>query len=222
MVLENVTFDLPLETYEGRDIIMWGQPEWIAKGDNARGDPFLVVFSRLNDSDVHSASWQHAEICILPRDNVLEGFLLPGAGLGMSEVARWNTCSGVNLCSEQSLCFLQALTPAQSSSGTQTGRACWSRTWPPMASTPWTGARRPPCAQPCPPMTWACMSRMCSSTASPTTPACLTRSGIFCAVLSVPTPGAGGSQRNIALDGDFSHARGNAIRKTQSLIWGNI
>ena len=37
MVLENVTFDLPLETYEGRDIIMWGQPEWIAKGDNARG-----------------------------------------------------------------------------------------------------------------------------------------------------------------------------------------
>ncbi len=41
MVLENVTFDLPLETYEGRDIIMWGQPEWIAKGDNARGAPAL-------------------------------------------------------------------------------------------------------------------------------------------------------------------------------------
>ncbi len=37
MVLENVTFDLPLDTYDGRDIIMWGQPEWIAKGDNARG-----------------------------------------------------------------------------------------------------------------------------------------------------------------------------------------
>jgi hypothetical protein len=40
MVLENITFNLPLETYEGRDIIMWGQPEWIAKGDNARGNPY--------------------------------------------------------------------------------------------------------------------------------------------------------------------------------------
>ena len=37
MVLENVTFDLPLDSYEGRDIIMWGQPEWIAKGHNAKG-----------------------------------------------------------------------------------------------------------------------------------------------------------------------------------------
>ena len=43
MVLENVTFDLPLDTYQGRDIIMWGQPEWIAKGDNARGGPFAVL-----------------------------------------------------------------------------------------------------------------------------------------------------------------------------------
>ena len=37
MVLENVTFDLPLDSYAGRDIIMWGQPEWIAKGHNAKG-----------------------------------------------------------------------------------------------------------------------------------------------------------------------------------------
>ena len=46
MVLENVTFDLPLDSYEGRDIIMWGQPEWIAKGDNARGsliDPSWIA-----------------------------------------------------------------------------------------------------------------------------------------------------------------------------------
>ena len=47
MVLENITFDLPLETYEGRDIIMWGQPEWIVKGDNARGEPFLGALSHL-------------------------------------------------------------------------------------------------------------------------------------------------------------------------------
>jgi len=43
MVLENVTFNLPLDTYDGRDIIMWGQPEWIAKGDNARGAPTSSV-----------------------------------------------------------------------------------------------------------------------------------------------------------------------------------
>lgn len=39
MVLENITFALPLEQYDrmGKDIIMWGQPEWIMKGHNARG-----------------------------------------------------------------------------------------------------------------------------------------------------------------------------------------
>ena len=42
MVLENVTFDLPLDSYEGRDIIMWGQPEWIAKGHNAKGSQGLL------------------------------------------------------------------------------------------------------------------------------------------------------------------------------------
>ena len=41
MVVENVTFDLPLDSYEGRDIIMWGQPEWIAKGHNAKGSQGL-------------------------------------------------------------------------------------------------------------------------------------------------------------------------------------
>ncbi len=48
MVLENVTFDLPLETYEGRDIIMWGQPEWIAKGDNARGARLMLFNSGID------------------------------------------------------------------------------------------------------------------------------------------------------------------------------
>ena len=45
MVLENVTFDLPLDSYEGRDIIMWGQPEWIAKGHNAKGSQGLPSWS---------------------------------------------------------------------------------------------------------------------------------------------------------------------------------
>lgn len=37
MVLENITFSLPLDSYAGRDFIMWGQPEWIMKGHNAKG-----------------------------------------------------------------------------------------------------------------------------------------------------------------------------------------
>lgn len=60
MVLENITFDLPLETYEGRDIIMWGQPEWIAKGDNARGDPFLGTFSHLILTEMFTQHFQAA------------------------------------------------------------------------------------------------------------------------------------------------------------------
>ena len=50
MVVENVTFDLPLDSYEGRDIIMWGQPEWIAKGHNAKGSqgrPSLSTSNRV-------------------------------------------------------------------------------------------------------------------------------------------------------------------------------
>jgi hypothetical protein len=42
MVLEDVTFTLPLASYAGRDLVMWGQPEWIMRGDNARGArPFI-------------------------------------------------------------------------------------------------------------------------------------------------------------------------------------
>ena len=37
MVLENITFTLPLESYAGKDFILWGQPEWIMKGHNAKG-----------------------------------------------------------------------------------------------------------------------------------------------------------------------------------------
>ena len=37
MVLEDVTFALPLASYAGKDLVMWGQPEWIMKGHNAKG-----------------------------------------------------------------------------------------------------------------------------------------------------------------------------------------
>jgi hypothetical protein len=37
MVLENITFSLPLEQYAGKDLVLWGQPEWIMKGHNAKG-----------------------------------------------------------------------------------------------------------------------------------------------------------------------------------------
>ncbi|BDA50038.1 probable glycosyltransferase 3 [Coccomyxa sp. Obi] len=37
MVLENITFTLPLDSYAGKDFILWGQPEWIMKGHNAKG-----------------------------------------------------------------------------------------------------------------------------------------------------------------------------------------
>ena len=42
MVLENITFSLPLESYVGKDFILWGQPEWIMKGHNAKGGSLRV------------------------------------------------------------------------------------------------------------------------------------------------------------------------------------
>lgn len=43
MVLENITFSLPLDSYAGKDFILWGQPEWIMKGHNAKGAPASVT-----------------------------------------------------------------------------------------------------------------------------------------------------------------------------------
>lgn len=44
MVLENITFTLPLDSYAGKDFILWGQPEWIMKGHNAKGARQLACF----------------------------------------------------------------------------------------------------------------------------------------------------------------------------------
>ena len=37
MVLEDVTFTCRWPATRGRDLVMWGQPDWIMRGDNARG-----------------------------------------------------------------------------------------------------------------------------------------------------------------------------------------
>ena len=37
IVLEDITFTFPLSSYAGKDLILWGQPDWILRGDNARG-----------------------------------------------------------------------------------------------------------------------------------------------------------------------------------------
>ena len=57
MVLENVTFDLPLDSYEGRDIIMWGQPEWIARGHNAKGGQAGPCWSALTSQQMVDSLW---------------------------------------------------------------------------------------------------------------------------------------------------------------------
>ena len=47
MVLENITFTLPLDSYAGKDFILWGQPEWIMKGHNAKGagSPHVIILA---------------------------------------------------------------------------------------------------------------------------------------------------------------------------------
>ena len=55
MVLEDITFTFPLSTYAGKDLIMWGQPDWIMRGDNARGDLLLPSLACLQCASNNSA-----------------------------------------------------------------------------------------------------------------------------------------------------------------------
>ena len=78
MVLEDVTFALPLASYAGKDLVMWGQPEWIMKGHNAKGEARRSPFSAF-----HS---------LLRREQDLLSSCVPDEGaLATSSGRRWTS-----------------------------------------------------------------------------------------------------------------------------------